>query len=554
MYSTEPLSHFVDDYLAYLHESHPTQATLDGVHLHDDLLEDLSRSGIDARARELGGFSRRLSAIGTSSLTPVEQLERPAIEANIKSRLFEFEDVRSWETSPQYYAELLAKSLATQVILTFAPPAERARRVLSKLRQTPRLITAARENVKEPPGIFIKNGLEMMRGAIAFIETDLPRAFGDLGDLHLLGDLADASTEAVASVGGYIEYLEKEVAPRTRASFRLGRERFERKLVLEEGISLGVDRLLAVALRELRNTQDEFRRTASRLEGGGDAVEAWRRAKGGHPAAGGLVSAARAQLDELAGFVERRGLVTVPKNAGVIVAPTPRFYRWTFASLWAPGPFESHPVPAYYYITDVDPSWRADRQEQHLRDFNDGTLWAISIHEVFPGHFLHSEHLRHVSSKLRKSTMFATRSFVEGWAHYAEQMMIEAGFGRGDDTVRLGQLAEALVRLARLVVGIRLHAEDLSVEQGVRFFRDEALLEEANARREAERGTFDPSYVVYALGKLMLQKLRRDYEANQEGRFFLRAFHDALLANGSVPLWLHRRLLLGDGVGTLLDD
>ena len=381
----------------------------------------------------------------------------------------------------------------------------------------------------------------------------MPRAFGDVGDLHLLGDLADASTEAVASVRGYIEYLEKEVAPRTRASFRLGRERFERKLALEEGISLGVDRLLAVALRELRNTQDEFRRTASRLDGGGDPIEAWRRKKDGHPAAGGLVPAARAQLDELAGFVERRGLVTVPQNAGVIVAPTPQFYRWTFASLWAPGPFESRPGPAYYYITDVDPSWSADRQAQHLRDFNDGTLWAISIHEVFPGHFLHSEHLRQVSSKLRKSTMFATTSFVEGWAHYTEQMMIEVGFGRGDDTIRLGQLAEALVRLARLVVGIRLHAEDLSVEQGVRFFRDEALLEEANARREAERGTFDPSYGVYALGKLILQKLRRDYEANQEGRFSLRAFHDALLANGTVPFWLHRRLLLGESAGTLLD-
>ena len=553
MYSAEPLSHLVDDYLAYLHESHPTQAALDGVHAHDDLLEDLSRSGIDARGRDLGGFARRLAAIGTSTLTAVEQLERPAIEANIKGRLLELEDLRSWETSPQYYAELLAKSLATQAILTFAPPAERARRVLSKLRQTPRLIAAARENVKEPPGIFIKNGLETLRGAIAFIEMDLPRAFGDVGDLHLLGDLADASTEAVASVRGYIEYLEKEVAPRTRASFRLGRERFERKLALEEGISLGVDRLLAVALRELRNTQDEFRRTASRLDGGGDPIEAWRRKKDGHPAAGGLVPAARAQLDELAGFVERRGLVTVPQNAGVIVAPTPQFYRWTFASLWAPGPFESRPGPAYYYITDVDPSWSADRQAQHLRDFNDGTLWAISIHEVFPGHFLHSEHLRQVSSKLRKSTMFATTSFVEGWAHYTEQMMIEVGFGRGDDTIRLGQLAEALVRLARLVVGIRLHAEDLSVEQGVRFFRDEALLEEANARREAERGTFDPSYGVYALGKLILQKLRRDYEANQEGRFSLRAFHDALLANGTVPFWLHRRLLLGESAGTLLD-
>ena len=145
-----------------------------------------------------------------------------------------------------------------------------------------------------------------------------------------------------------------------------------------------------------------------------------------------------------------------------------------------------------YYLTDVDPSWPRDRQIEHLRDFNIPTLWNISIHEVFPGHYLHFQHLRKVESKVRRSTLFAPASYIEGWAHYCEQMMLEAGFGKKDYTMKLGQLAEALVRLARFVVGIRLHTDDWSVEQGVRFFRDEAFLEESSARREAERGTFDP--------------------------------------------------------------
>jgi uncharacterized protein (DUF885 family) len=180
-----------------------------------------------------------------------------------------------------------------------------------------------------------------------------------------------------------------------------------------------------------------------------------------------------------------------------------------------------------------------------MRDLNVGALWAISIHEVYPGHFLHYQHLRRVESKLRKSILFSSASFIEGWAHYVEQMMIEAGFGRSNPAVRLGQLAEALIRLCRMVVGIRLHAEDLSVEQGVRFFRDEAYMEDGSARREAERGTFDPAYVVYSMGKLMLLKLRDEYRAQQGGKFSLRAFHDALLANGTVPFRLHRQLLLG---------
>ena len=188
-----------------------------------------------------------------------------------------------------------------------------------------------------------------------------------------------------------------------------------------------------------------------------------------------------------------------------------------------------------------------------MRDFNFPTLWNISIHEVYPGHFLHYQHLRQVESKTRKSLFFAPTSFVEGWAHYCEQMMAEAGFKRNDATIKLGQLAEALVRLARFVVGIRLHCEDMSVEQGMRFFRDEAFLEEVTARREAERGTFDPTYLVYSAGKLAMLKLRRDYKEQQGGKFSLRAFHDAVLAQGSAPFWAHRRLLLGDTSDAVLE-
>ncbi|MDQ3346557.1 MAG: DUF885 domain-containing protein [Acidobacteriota bacterium] len=551
MYSAEPLPHFVDEYLSYLYEVQPTNATFDGVHLHDDLLEDVSRQGIEAQVRDLGGFARRLGAIDPARLTGTERLERPALDANIRARLFELEEVRTWERSPQHYADLLATSLAGQALFEYAPLAERARRVLSKLRQIPRVIGSARENIKDPPGIFVKVGLESMRGTLRFIDEDLPRAFGDLSDLHLLGDLADASTEATRSIGAYIDYLEKDLAPRSKGSFRLGRERFEQKLRLDEGLTLGADRLLAIGTRELRATQEAFRRVASRLNGG-DPLAAWTKAKDDHPRAGQLVPVAQQQLAEIVDFIKRQRIITIPPGAPVEVAPTPRFYRWTFASMWTPGPFEVRPLRAYYYITDVEPSWPADRQDEHLRDFSYGALWSISIHEVFPGHFLHYQHLRQVESKLRKSILFSSTAFVEGWAHYCEQMMVDEGFRKNDHAVRLGQLSEALIRLCRLIVGIRLHCEDMSVEQGVRFFREEAFLEEGSARREAERGTFDPGYILYTIGKLMVLKLREDYQAHAGAAYSLRGFHDALLANGTVPLWLHRALMLGEQNGEML--
>jgi uncharacterized protein (DUF885 family) len=552
MYPSEPLPHFVDDYLTYLYEVLPSQASLDGVHLHDDLLEDLSRPAVDAHVRALSGFGRRLHQIDASQLPPVEQTEHRIVAANIEGRMYELETVRTWERNPHLYAEILGTSLASQALFSYAPEPERARRIVSKLRQVPRLVQAARDNVKDPPGIFVKVGLETWRGVLKFIEADLPRAFSTLDDLHILGDLADTATEAAAAISAYIAYLEEEVAPRVKASFRLGRERFEQKLKLEEGITLTAERLLTIALRELNEVQEEFRACAGRLDAG-DPIEAWRRAKDEHPAPGTLVSVAQQHVKELQEFLQRQAIVTVPDAEPVVVAPSPEFYRWAFASMWTPGPFESKPSRAYYYLTDAERGWPPERQKEHMRDFAMPVLWNISIHEVYPGHFLQSQHLRQVESNVRKSTLFAPMSFVEGWAHYCEQMMVEAGFRRSEPTVKLGQLAEALVRLARFVVAIRLHCEDLSVEQGMRFFRDEAFLEDATARREAERGTFDPAYLVYSVGKLMMLKLRRDYKEQVGGKYSLRAFHDAVLAQGNAPFWAHRRLLLKEPADASLE-
>jgi len=552
MYPSEPFPHFVDDYLSYLQEVYPGQASLDGVHLHDDLLEDLSRGAIDAHVHTLAGFSRRLRQIDPAVLPPVERIEHPIVTANIEGRMFELEQVRTWERNPQSYGDLLGTSLASQTLFAYAAESERARRVVSKLHQAPRLVQAARDNIKDTAGIFVKIGLETWRGVLSFIERDLPRAFSTLDDLHLLGDLADASTEASNAIKGYVEYLERDVAPRAKASFRLGREKFEQKLKLDEGIEMSVERLLAIATREMQATQEEFRSVAGRLNGG-DPLTAWRQAKEEHPAAGELLNVAREQIAELLTFLQRNALVSMPESEPVVVAASPEFYRWAFASMWTPGPFETKPSRAYYYITDIERGWPPERQKEHLRDFNYPTLWNISIHEVYPGHFLHYQHLRQVDSKVRKSTFFSPASFVEGWAHYCEQMMIEAGFRRGDARLKLGQLAESLVRLARFIVSIRLHTEDLSVEQGMRFFRDEAFLEEATARREAERGTFDPTYLVYSVGKLMMLKLRNDYKEQQDGKFSLRTFHDTVLGQGTAPFWAHRRLLLQDATGAVLE-
>jgi uncharacterized protein (DUF885 family) len=553
MYTTEPLSHLADQYLDFLHENAPTAASVDGVHTHDDRLEDLSRPAVEAEARELGGFARRLDRISTRSLTADEQLERRMLSDDIRGRIFELEEVRPWERDPQHYAALLSTALAGQTLFDFAPVEERARRVVSKLRQTRRLIAAAQTNIEDPPGIFLKTGAETFDGVLTFIDRDLPRAFRGVEDLHLLGDLADAATEATDAIRGYTGYLRETLAPRSRATFRLGVERFEGRLRHQDGIAVRAERLLTIAQAELERTQARFREVAARIDSTADPSEVWSSVKATHPAPGALIETVRAQLADLLAFVERNAILTVPDTGPLIVAPSPDFYRWTAASMWTPGPLEPKPLPSYYFVTEPDPSWPAERTEQHLRDLNTATLTSISVHEAYPGHFVHLGHQRGIERNVRKSTLFAPVSFVEGWAHYCEQMMVEQGLAEGNDRLELAQIAEMLLRLARTVVGIRLHTEDLSVEQGVRFFQEEAYLEEVTARREAERGTFDPAYVLYAAGRLMLRKLREDVASREGASFSLKSFHDRLLGHGSVPVWLHRTLMLGDTGDNLLD-
>ena len=397
-----------------------------------------------------------------------------------------------------------------------------------------------------------------MRGALKFIDDELPRAFSNVDDLHLLGDLADAQTEASQAVGAYIEYLETE---RRAAGARLVSPR-PRQVRAEAASSKKGSRCRSIVCwrsptRELKATQEAFRTLAGRLNGG-DPWRPGRAPRRSIPAPGELIAVGREHVDELATFIQRQTRSSVPAGEPITVAPTPDFYRWSFASMWTPGPFESKPTRAYYYLTDVDPTWPPDRQDEHLRDYNYPTLWSISIHEVYPGHFLQYQHLRRVESKVRKSILFAPASFVEGWAHYCEQMMVEAGFGRDDYRVKLGQLAEALIRLARFIVGIKLHTEDMSVEQGVRFFRDEAFMEEASARREAERGTFDPTYLVYSAGKLMLLKLRQRLQAAagqgvlaaHVSRHAARQRHRALLAPSSADARRRQRRCARIALGT----
>jgi uncharacterized protein (DUF885 family) len=542
----------VEEYLLDLHSRRPAIAAASGLHAWDGRLEDYSAGAVASEIASIKRFQSRIEKIPPLELSLSDLCDYQILASNMKARLLELEEVRSFERNPQIYSDAISTGLLQIAIFEYAPLDLRLKAVIAKQREVPRLLDSARANVRRVPPVLLKTALESFRGTLAFVQGELPKAFASVRDAKLQSDFKKSTRAAAKAIADYIGHLESK-KPDPSVSFALGRENYEAKLRYEEGIDMTVDALLKIAYRELLSTQEQFRRAAAEIDRRRNALAVWAEVQKDHPRAGALVAEAEKQLDALRRFIEEKKIVTLPSGPGPVVGPTPDFMRWASASMWTSGPFESRPLVSRYLITDVDPRWNAKQQEEYLASINRWQLWTTSIHEAYPGHFVQGAYLSKVQSKVRKTWALAPASFVEGWAHYAEQMMIEEGFGEGDPRMKLGLYADALLRLCRFVVGIRLHTGGMTVDDATRFFIDNAYMGETPARIEAERGTFDPTYLVYSVGKLAILKLREDYRRYRGDDFSLQEFHDQVLANGNATVRIHRQMLMPGDRGKLIE-
>ena len=542
----------VEEYLLDLHSRHPNLAAASGIHAWDGQLEDYSPIAISNEISAIKRYQARLEKVPPLELNLSDVCDYQILALNMKARLLELEQIKSYERNPQVYSDIISTGLLQITIFPYTPPDSRIRHVIAKEKLVPRLLDSARDNIRAVPPIFLKVGLESFKGTLAFIKTDLPKAFASVKEEKLQREFKKSTKMAAEAITGYIKHLQG-TNPDPSMSFAIGRQFYEAKLKYDEGIDVPVETLLRIGLRELAKAQDEFRKTAARIDRSKDPKTVWASLQADHPKAGALVDEAQKQLSRLDRFIQEKGIVTLPQGEAPIVAATPDFMRWSTASMWTPGPFESKSLPARYLVTDVDPKWTDKQKEEYLSSLNYPQLWSTSIHEAYPGHFVQGVYLRQVASPVRKLWALAPGSFVEGWAHYTEQMMLEEGFAEGDPKIKMGQLADALLRLCRFVVGIRLHTDGMTVEQGTRYFMENAYMAETPSRIEAERGTFDPTYLVYAVGKLAILKLRDDYKRSRGSEFSLQEFHDRLLSNGNAPIRVHRQMMMPGDRGRVIE-
>jgi len=541
---------FVDTYLDGFASRHPSIASGNGLHAHDATLEDFSAVAIQSEIAWLRSVRADLGGFDERELTPDTRVDRRILEGIVDGWLIDLDTVKTWTRNPMIYAAAISDGVHNLMTMESSPAIDRMRQATAKLGGVRRLLAAARQNITQPPRMFVERAIVMFRGASSLLKEDLPLAFHSESDRSAQTALSGAAADARAAIDDYASELEKHVLPGSTDRFAIGTPAVEARYRAEELIDVPAPTLLAMGERELARTQAQFQAAARQVDGarGRSAADVWRAVLADHPRRGELAAAAQRTVDELFAFIRERRLVNLPEGERVIVAPAPA-YDLGLASMHSSPPLESHPVKSYYYVTDAQAEWPADRQEAWLQKFNYPTLTDISAHEVAPGHYVHSLFMRRTPGKIRRiwiglNPFPQPSSGQDGWAHYAEQLIADEGFKREDARYRMAQTSEALTRICRLIAGLRLHSGEWTVDQAAALFEREAHLPAPAARQEAVRGTYDPTYGGYFLGKLAALKLRRDYETARGAQFDLREFHERVMTNGIAPWWAHRQLLL----------
>ncbi len=535
----------VDAYFADTFARSPSRATRFGIHDYDDRLEDLSRAGIEARVAVLKEFASRLSAVRRGGLSFDDEIDAQLIDNQIHSALLDLETLRTWEKNPMGYVSLPGGAIDGLMKRNFAPAPERLRSVIARLRQVPRVYAAAKENVKNPPIEFSDLAIRMSRGSVGFFEKAVAGwAKGAAGgDAALLAGFEQANAAALAAARDFAEWLQRDLRPRSQGQYAIGADNFLAKLKYDDMVDLPLQQLLARGEAQLQKDHAAFVETAAKIDGSKTPAQVMALLSNTHPSADDLIPSVARSVEAARQFVIDKDLVTVPSEVRVKVEPTPPYARsGSFASMDTPGPFETKATEAFYYVTPVEPDWDAKHQEEHLRLYNPWVVGMINVHEAYPGHYLEFLYAPRFPTKTRKLAHASTNS--EGWAHYAEQMTVDNGFGGGDPKMRLAQLSEALLRDCRYVVGVQLHTAGWTVEQGAKLFHEQCFQENANAYEEARRGAYNPTYLYYTLGKLEIQDLAREYMEKKHAS--LKQFHDAFVAQGALPIPLVRKILLRD--------
>lgn len=537
----------------------PSNGTSAGLHQYDALLEDYSRAGMEANVAALRIFEGRVEAVDPKGLDETRAADRELVLANIQGTLLTLETIRPWEKNPDYYSSGISNSIYVIMIRKFASADERLRSVVAREEKMPGVFAAAHANLKNPPRIYTEIALEQLPDIISFFQNDVPAAFIGAKDPAVRAAFAKSNGAVIADLQSYAAWLKSDVLPRSNGDFRIGAETFSKKLLYDEMVDTPLDRLLEIGWADMHKNQAEFQRVAKELEPEKTTADVLAELIADHTTPDHLLQSFRDTFDGLISFIRTKHIITIPSDVRPILQDTPPFMRaTTFASMDTPGPFEKVAQEAYFNVTLPGVHDTQEEIAGRMAAFNVGTIVSTSTHEAYPGHYVQFLWVHEAPTKTRM--LLGAASNAEGWAHYCEQMMLDEGFGqpgtgakdaREAKLIRLGQLEDALLRDARFIVGIEMHTGKMSFDQAVEFFAKEGYQTKETGLVETKRGTADPTYLYYTLGKLEILKLREDVKKKEGAAFSLEQFHNNFMRQGFPPIKIVRRAMLGDNSPTL---
>jgi uncharacterized protein (DUF885 family) len=540
----------VDALLADLYARNPTYATDLGLHEFDGRLEDYSAASVAAEQQAVAKFEAELERIDPKGLTQVQRQDRELLRLSLASRRLDAERVRSLERNPDVYSSGITNSAYALIKRDYAPAEQRLRSLVEREKAMPSALLEARRNLRDVPRIYAEIAIEQLDGNREFFRSAVTEAFAGVGDAALQAEFKRANDAVIRALGDYKTWMQQTLLPKATGSFAWGAELYRRKLWADEMIDTPLAELERIALQDLQRNQAAFAAAAKQVDPTKSPLEVLAAMQLDHPPPDRLLATTQAELDALGRFMTQRHIVTIPQDAPPAqVQETPPFMRaTTSASMDTPGPFEQGKLQGFYSMTLPDPAWPAEQQEEFMRQWFYPLITNVSVHEVWPGHYLQFLYAPTYPSVVRK--VMGSNANAEGWAHYCEQMVIDEGFHADDPRYRLAQLQDALLRDARFIVGIRLHTQGMTLRQAEDFFVSEGYQPRPVAVSETKRGTSDALYGYYTMGKLAILKLRADYQRKLGPAFRLQDFHDRFIGLGPLPLPLVREAMLGDR-GTL---
>jgi len=528
---------------------YPTAGSRIGRHEYDGQLPDLSPQRITRRIEELRRGLAQLSGLpGGNGAAPEERLTHRLLELFLRRELFNLEDMRPLENNPMRQVGYL--NVGAYVKRDYAPLVDRLRAATRALEQVPDFLhvldAALAQELSRP---VLEMSIESYRGMARFYRVDLDQSASEVGDAGTLAAFDRARERAAQSLEGFVAQLEERLArlpEGTEGDFAIGSRMYSDMLAHGEGLVAPLNDIISLGQANLERNLERLAEAAAIVGPGRILRDIVADIGRNHPAADALIPETQAMLEDIRQSLLDFDIISLPSEDRCQVIETPTYMRYAFAAMDSPGSLETKATESYYYVTPVAEEWTHAQAEEWLSNFNYDTLRIISIHEVYPGHFVHHLHNSYGRELPLVNRVASSYAFTEGWAHYTEEMMLETDYAKGQPALQVTQLLEALVRNCRYLCSLGMHTQGMTVDEATRFFMDNACMEELPARREALRGAFDPGYLNYTLGKLMILKLREDYRREQGAAYSLRGFHDKLLSYGAPPLTLLREAMLAD--------